>query len=65
MAPLERGPENEGEHGMPVMDCPTCDGTGYTDDAAGEAILCPLCDGAGILVTDEGDADTEDSAVVS
>lgn len=41
---------------MPDMECPNCGGTGYTQDAAGEAIVCPLCDGTGVLVTDEDDA---------
>jgi len=36
---------------MDSMDCPNCDGTGYTEDATGEDILCPMCDGSGILVT--------------
>ena len=35
---------------MDSMDCPNCDGTGYTEDATGEEILCPMCDGAGIGV---------------
>jgi DnaJ-class molecular chaperone len=44
---------------MPDMNCSSCDGTGYTQDASGEDIRCPMCDGTGVLVTDEGDADTE------
>ena len=43
---------------MADMECPNCDGSGYTQDAAGEDILCPLCDGTGVLFGDEetGDA---------
>lgn len=44
---------------MPAMNCPNCDGTGYTQDASGEDIRCPMCDGTGVLITAEGDADTE------
>ena len=42
---------------MSEMDCPNCDGTGYTQDAAGEDILCPMCDGTGILFDDEDNPD--------
>ena len=44
---------------MPVMDCPSCDGTGYTQDAAGEEIVGPMCDGTDVLFVDEGDPDTD------
>ena len=44
---------------MPLMDCPNCDGTGFTQDASGEDIVCPMCDGTGVLVDEEGDADVE------
>ena len=44
---------------MPVMDCSNCDGSGYTEDAAGEEIVCPICDGTGVLYVDEGDPDTD------
>jgi hypothetical protein len=30
---------------MPVMDCPNCSGTGYTQDAGGELMVCPVCKG--------------------
>jgi hypothetical protein len=43
---------------MPDMNCPNCDGTGYTQDGSGEDIRCPMCDGTGVLLTEEGDADT-------
>jgi DnaJ-class molecular chaperone len=39
------------------MNCPNCDGTGYTQDASGEEIICPMCNGTGVLITDEDDAD--------
>jgi DnaJ-class molecular chaperone len=51
--------EPEGASRMPLMDCPNCDGTGYTQDASGEEIVCPMCDGTGVLVDEEGDADVE------
>jgi DnaJ-class molecular chaperone len=41
------------------MDCPNCDGTGYTQDASGESVVCPMCNGTGVLVDEEGDADVE------
>ena len=44
---------------MPSMDCPNCDGTGYTQDASGEDVICPLCDGTGVLVSDEDVAGVE------
>ena len=49
----------EGASRMPLMDCPNCDGTGYTQDASGEDVVCPMCDGTGVLVDEEGDADVE------
>ena len=42
---------------MESMDCPTCDGTGYVEDAAGEEMLCPRCGGTGVLFLDEDDPD--------
>ena len=44
---------------MPSMDCPNCDGTGYTQDASGEDVICPLCDGTGINLSDDDDAGIE------
>ena len=41
------------ENPMPSIDCPKCDGTGYTTDASGETVICPLCDGTGSLFDDE------------
>jgi DnaJ-class molecular chaperone len=49
---------DEEKREMPVMDCPNCDGTGQTQDAAGEQIVCPMCEGTGVLFDDEGDPDT-------
>jgi hypothetical protein len=49
----------EGASPMPSMDCPNCDGTGYTQDASGEDVICPLCDGTGVLVSDEDVAGVE------
>jgi hypothetical protein len=43
----------EGGRRMPSRDCPNCDGSGYTTDAAGEAVICPVCDGTGSLFDDE------------
>jgi DnaJ-class molecular chaperone len=37
------------------MDCPNCDGTGYTQDASGGDVICPMCDGTGVIIDDEGD----------
>ncbi len=51
--------EPEGASLMPSMDCPNCDGTGYTQDASGEDVVCPMCDGTGVLITDDDDADAE------
>jgi DnaJ-class molecular chaperone len=39
------------------MDCPTCDGTGYTEDATGEEVICPMCEGTGVLFTEDGETD--------
>ena len=47
------------ERTVPLMDCPNCDGTGFTQDAAGEEVVCPMCDGTGVLFDDEGDPDTD------
>jgi DnaJ-class molecular chaperone len=44
---------------MPSVDCPNCDGTGYTQDASGETVICPMCDGTGVLLDDEGDANEQ------
>ena len=44
---------------MPSMDCPNCDGTGYTQDASGEDVICPLCDGTGVILSGEDGADVE------
>jgi DnaJ-class molecular chaperone len=38
---------------MESMDCPNCDGTGYTEDAAGDDVICPMCDGTGVLLRGE------------
>ena len=39
---------------MPLMDCPNCDGTGYTrDETTSEAVICARCDGTGTLFVDE------------
>ena len=51
--------ERQGASRMPLMDCPNCDGTGFTQDASGEDVVCPMCDGTGVLVDEEGDADVE------
>jgi RecJ-like exonuclease len=42
---------------MPSMDCPNCDGSGYTTDASGESVICPVCDGTGSLSDDEDTSD--------
>ena len=44
---------------MPSMDCPNCDGTGYTQDASGEDVICPLCDGTGVILSGEDGAGVE------
>ena len=44
---------------MPSMDCPNCDGTGYTQDATGEDVICPLCDGTGVILSEEDAAGVE------
>jgi DnaJ-class molecular chaperone len=44
---------------MPSMDCPNCDGIGYTQDASGEDVICPLCDGTGVILSEEDDAGVE------
>ena len=44
---------------MASMDCPNCDGTGYTQDATGEDVICPLCDGTGVILSDEDHAGVE------
>jgi DnaJ-class molecular chaperone len=41
------------------MDCPNCDGTGYEEDASGEAVICTMCDGTGTLFVDESADATE------
>ena len=46
------------ECGMPVMECPNCNGTGYEEDVFGEDILCSLCEGTGDLFVDEDLGDT-------
>ena len=51
--------ESPGAPRMPSMDCPNCDGTGYTQDASGEDVICPMCDGTGVIIDDEGDANAE------
>jgi hypothetical protein len=38
---------------MPSVDCPNCNGGGYTTDGSGETIICPMCDGTGSLFDDE------------
>ena len=38
---------------MPSLDCPHCDGTGYVEDAARNAIICPWCEGTGVLFVEE------------
>ena len=43
---------------MAEMDCPSCSGTGSTQDAAGEDVGCPMGDGTGVLFMDEDDVDT-------
>ena len=53
------GSEPEGASFMPSMDCPNCDGTGYTQDASGVGVICPICDGTGVLVNDEGEVEVE------
>jgi DnaJ-class molecular chaperone len=61
-APVPRAGAVSEPHGvprMPSMDCPNCDGTGYTQDASGEDVVCPMCDGTGVIVDDEGDANAE------
>ena len=45
---------------MPTIDCPNCDGTGYTQDEAGATVICPMCDGTGTLFEKE-DADYVES----
>ena len=47
---------------MPTIDCPNCDGSGYTTDASGQSVICPVCDGTGTQFVDEGTGDvaTED-----
>jgi DnaJ-class molecular chaperone len=47
------------ERKVPLMDCPNCDGTGFTQDAAGEEVVCPMCEATGVLFDDEGDPDTD------
>ena len=44
---------------MPSMECPNCDGTGYSQDASGEDVICPLCDGTGVILSDEDGAGVE------
>jgi DnaJ-class molecular chaperone len=51
--------EPEGVSSMPSMDCPNCDGTGYTQDASGEDVICPLCDGTGVILSEEDGAGVE------
>jgi DnaJ-class molecular chaperone len=43
---------------MPSLDCPSCDGSGYTTDASGETVICPMCDGTGSLFDDEDTSGT-------
>ena len=38
---------------MPSMDCPDCDGTGYTQEAPGESAICARCEGTGTLFVDQ------------
>ncbi len=53
------GTEHHEEREMPSIECPNCDGSGYTTDASGQSVICPLCDGTGTQFVDEGAGDVE------
>jgi DnaJ-class molecular chaperone len=39
---------------MPSMNCPDCDGTGYThQEVSEETVICARCNGTGTLFVDE------------
>jgi DnaJ-class molecular chaperone len=44
--------------GMPSLDCPRCEGSGYVQEDGGETIICARCEGTGVVFVDEtaGDA---------
>ena len=44
---------------MPSIDCPNCDGSGYTTDASRQSVICPVYDGTGTQFVEEVQADTE------
>ena len=47
---------------MPSIDCPNCDGSGYTADASGQRVVCPVCDGTGTQFREAGTAHREGGA---
>jgi DnaJ-class molecular chaperone len=44
--------------GMPSLDCPRCEGSGYVQEDGGETSICARCEGTGVVFVDEtaGDA---------
>jgi DnaJ-class molecular chaperone len=44
--------------GMPSLDCPRCEGSGYVQEDEGETTICARCDGTGVVFVDgnAGDA---------
>jgi hypothetical protein len=49
----ELGRVRKEDCGMPSLDCPSCEGSGYVQGEGGTIIICARCDGTGVVFVDE------------